>query len=54
MLSKRDANSVNKVKDLVSIDPTFKTLLEFTIFIADEQKFKHLAKIMQELLLNLT
>lgn len=53
LVDMRDATSVWEVKDLCNVDNTFKTLLQFSILIAKEKKFKQLASIMDDLLSNL-
>lgn len=49
LLQRRDATSIKEVRDLISVDPTFNTLLLFLLSIATEKKFKALVDILQDL-----
>lgn len=50
LLGVRDATSIREVQLLTEEDPTFRTLLELTIHVAEEQKFKNLVNILRDLL----
>lgn len=49
LLRVRDATSVKEIKALNSLDPTFKTLLGFTIKLSEESNFRTLTSILKSL-----